>query len=455
MNQYFTSYSPRVRAIFRDSITTEEICDVTNDIISLSTNKAYGRCCGTWQLMLPHRTSSNGATYPEVISTDDMLTIEMDAGNGAGWFPVMLGLVDRVSLVRQGGAVPIRQIKVSGQDFGKILSKHDIAWDIMKHNEEIVKSDDSGGTEEKIIPSRPFTPEMQMGTPSKIIKAILDVAVLSRLDTAKRFSPFEPTTDDQWKLVQPNLMTLKGCSAWSAMDRVSQRPYNILTTDTNQKNVLFFDIRLEKYPVDKIGKLDATAINTDKKTLHTIDDTEIISSDLGLSDHERINLLYFNVTYYAPTMIMTPDIALMLDSFHEKDVDSIKKHGLCMKTINAESVSPGVLDTNKDVEGQPKFAADAKERKDLFWEWFRRNHELESGTITVHLRPDIRVGHGLLVRQGSKEEFKEYLIEQVAHQCVFHPVPQFVTTLHVTRGQEAPSGKAAQAGAPKPVETAQ
>lgn len=446
-----TSYTPRVRAVVRDIITADEKADISNDLISLATNKAYGRAAGTWQLMLVNRQEVKpGQNYMDLIETDDMLTIEMDAGNGAGWFPVMLGLVDRVSLVRQGGAVPVRQIKVSGQDYGKLLVKHDIAWDIMQYNEVVVKADDSG-TEIKVMPSRIFTPEIQMGRPASVIDALMRVCVLDRIKAGFRFIVDTSKTDDDWKVWQPNLMSLQGCSAWSAMDRVSHRPYNILTTDTAQTDVKFFKVRLERYPIDSIGKLDSTYINTGNKSLHTIDDTEIVSDDLGVSDHERVNLLYYALTYYAAQLPITPDISLMLPQFMAKDTNSIKEHGLCLKSFRDDFVSPSIQSSGKDVAGQPAFAKDAEQRKNLFWEWFKRNHEYESGTITLHLRPDIRAGHGLLVKQGNKDEYKEYLIEQVAHQCVFHPVPQFTTTLHVTRGQEAPPGKAAQAGPPEPV----
>jgi hypothetical protein len=223
--KYFQTYSPRVRVLVKDLETAQVLYDISDDLTSLSTNKAYGRCSGTWQLMLPYRKwqrfGDEYVGYMDVLQPNQMLTVEMDAGNGAGFFPVMCGMIDRVSAFRQGGDVPQRAVKVSGRDMGKLLETHDIAFDIIAYS------------------------------------------------------------------------------------------------------------------------------------------------------------------------------------------------------------------------GAAK----------ILWNRYRNNHTYESGSVVVHLRPDIRVGNGLLIQQldGS---YKEYFIEQVSHQCVFNPRPQFFTTLQLTRGQKSIPRNAENAGKP-------
>lgn len=449
-DKYFTSYTPRVRVKIRDINTGEEKCDLTDDLLSISTNKAYGRCTGTWQLMLPHRLDVPGygaSTYLDVIGPDDVITIEMDMGDGE-WYPVMLGLVDRVSLVRQGGPNAVKQVKISGSDMGKLLDKHDISWDILKGTQqESLPKNDSPNTETVSIQSRKLTPEIQVGTPASIILSMLDICLFQDNDSASRWiSGVLNTTDDDWQTYQPQLMNLQGCSMWSAMDRVSHRPYNMLTTDTADSDVMKFAIRLERNPIDKEGMLDDDLISADRCNLHTIDDTDIINEDLGVSDHERINLLYYCPTIYKQQADMTKDIALMTVQFTAYDPESIKQHGCCLKDI-PDPFGESVLDT----AGSETFAAKATKRKDLFWAWYKDNHTYLSGTIVTHLRPDIRAGHGLLVKIGNTDDYMEYLVEQVSHQCQFAPVPMFTTSLHVTRGQAVTTTKKEQARPPEPV----
>lgn len=445
MNQYFTSYTPKVRAIIRDAITAETKVDITNDLVSLATNKAYGRAAGTWQLMLPHRQEvTPGNTYLDLIETDDMITIEMDAGNGAGWLPVMLGLVDRISLVKQGGAVPVRQVKVSGQDFGKILVKHDIGLDIIEHHKSMIQNDDSHAVRDISVKSRLLEPSVTMGTPATVIGKIFELCVSDMLQTVGRVA-FVSDCADSWATDQPQLMTTHGTSFWAIAGRAKHEPFNILTTDTALGDVRAFNVLLEQLPFDEQGKLSRQA-----SRWRTIDDTEIISEDLGVSDSERVNYVSYQPAWYEQSSLLSFDAMIVHPDFTKYDSASVRQHGLCPKIVRDIFIPPEGF-THIDGKGVTTgWTTAAKKLTENLWNWFKRNHEYESGTMTLHLRPDIRVGDGLLIKQGNKDEYKEYLIEQVAHQCVFNPLPQFVTTLHLTRGQEASPGTAAHAGPPQP-----
>lgn len=441
MDKYFTSYTPSVRVKTLD-ITGKDKLDLTGDIISLSTNKAYGRCSGTWQIMLPHRQDVQpGFSYPDLIEPDDMVTIEMDAGDGNGFRHVMTGLVDRVSVVKQGGAVPQRSVKLSGRDLGKLLEKHDIFYDFVKWKETI-KKQAGEGSDEKDTYARPFSPVLLMGTAATVMSTMFDIAFSKKLDLYDKIY-FASTTDDDWHTLQPNLMSQTHCGLWQWMTQIENKPYNTLTTDSTPNAVGKFYVMLEKTPFDKNGKVE----RDDYKTA-TIDDTEIINEDLGISDNERVTFLFYNANALYTTPGQSMDSwAIEHGSFIE---DEIKKHGLINHTITG-NYAPPQLKSLQDPNAQAICAEPRKARQELFWGWYNLNHTYAAGTTTLHLRPDIRAGFQLLVKQGSTDKYMSYLVEQVAHQCNFHPTPSFTTTLHLTRGQSATPKQKEQAAPPEPV----
>ncbi|MGE0917927.1 hypothetical protein [Trichlorobacter lovleyi] len=88
---YFQTYSPRVRVLIKDAETASVLYDASDDLASMTTNKAYGRCSGTWQMMLPPTSikwkNNDGGplSWYDALEPDQMVTVEMDAGNGAGY----------------------------------------------------------------------------------------------------------------------------------------------------------------------------------------------------------------------------------------------------------------------------------------------------------------------------------------------------------------------------------
>ena len=434
MNQYFTSYSPKHRVIIKDLKTGDKKFDLSDDLVSLSTNKAYGRAAGTWQVMLTYRIVKDGLRYHELIQPDDMITIELDAGDGSGLKPVMMGLVDRASRVRQIGADgrPVRQVKLSGQDMGKLLMVHDIGWDIKKEELKLTKQPDDQAGPPVAKPmrdiSRKYNEAIQTGTTEKMIANLFEYTFMQPMPDVARYFQKRFNTDDIWKLNMPNMYNLRGVKLWEAMKQVEHRPYNMLTTDTDTKEPDKFWIVLEKQPIKDTGKL-----NRDGDKLHTIDETQIIGDDIGVSDAERINFLFYNPAQTNYAVDMGVDVLSVHPELTQHDPDSIKLHGYCLKTFTDNFVPPSTTNICQTPDGGSLHEM-AKLTK-LYWNWFKDNHTYESGSFHLHIRPDIRAGNGLLVKQVDTDTYKEYLIEQVAHQYVVWPQPQFTTTLHVTRGQ--------------------
>lgn len=449
MDKYFTTYTPRVRAMIRPLDASHDngvdyLHDLSSDLMSISTNKAWGRCSGTWQMILAHTPKNGTQPYSEILTPGMVVTIEMDAGNGAGYFPVMLGLIDRVSAVRQGGAVPQRAVKLSGRDMGKLLEVHDIAFDILAFNEEI-KTQDGGS---KTVPtlSRVMDPTIAMGTPAEIINRAYELCITNmKMPLAKRIV-FVSDCQDSHKLWQPNLMTTAGTSFWSFIKRVERAPFNVLSTDTTLGDVNSFKIVLEQQPFDP----ETGRVNRPESRWHTIDDTEIIADDLGVSDQERVNFLSYQPLLYVESSVMTYDVMMAHPDLTHMEKADILEQGLSTHIVK-DTFTPPEMNAIRDAEAGHAVAAinTAKASATTLWNWYKNNHKYESGTTVVHLRPDIRTGSGLLIKRGTV--YFEYFVEQVSHQCQFGTPPLFTTTLHLTRGQKATPKNAEQAAPPEPI----
>jgi hypothetical protein len=448
--QYFRSYSPKHRVKFINSATGEEIIDASNDLISISTNKAYGRAAGTWQLMLTFKTVTDAkgkeGRYDELITTDDTITIELDAGDGSGMKVVMLGLVDRTGWVRPGGNNPQRQVKISGQDMGKLLLKHDVGWDIIAFNQEIAKakakeplatteSGDSQNQKYSTQLNRQFDQSLTVGTPGALIQKLFDLAFKAVLPFWADKVQLAVTTKDDWKLWSQVSLTLQGCTAWAAFTRCMHDPFNLLTTET--LDTKHFIVTLEEQPIDDNGRLNRSA-----DRVHTIYDADIIADDIGVCDVERINMIFYQPQFYMSAVGETIPIAMADANLVRPEIKpgspeekNIQLHGYNPKPFQDQFVPP-------ETEWRPPMVkidrstwlGSASVAATKLWNWYKNNHTYWSGTIQTHLRPDIKVGDGLIHDLGNKK--MEYLIEQVAHHYTVWPQPQFVTTLQVTRGQQ-------------------
>lgn len=429
MPQYFTTYSPKHRVLIKDRTTSELKLDLSDDLISVSTNKAYGRAAGTWQIMLTYKTvidnEGYSGTYNELIQTDDIITIELDAGGGKGMQMVMLGLVDRVALTRQGGLVPQRQVRLAGQDMGKLLQKCDIGWDI------------SGATAREQTQAYFTSYQRRLalwaGTPGELFEIIGNI-FFNACPAAWRIH-FSVTTEDNWKMLDPATQFAAGTSVWDALQQISHRPWNMVHGETISEDI--YELVLEEQPIDSNGY-----VNRKKPKIRKIHDEEIISDDLGISDAERINLLcYWPSMYRTNVHIGAINIAMSKKELTSYDPISIQEHGYMPKVIEDSFVHPLVKHHLEPDSAELKTVLkDVVARKEAFWGWYSGNHELLSGTIQVHGRPDIKAGERLIIPQEDGD-YMEYLIEQVIHQYAVWPAVQFTTTLQVTRGQTTPIGE--------------
>lgn len=430
-------YRPRAKVIFSDLEKDKMIIDCSDDLISLSTNKAYGRGSGTWQIILPYKIVKDeiGKTdyYHKLLKPNDLVRIYIDAGDGDGEQIVMLGLIDRTSAVRQGGAAINRQIKISGQDMGKILSNHDVGWDLMKDKMQIANS---GETEEEIetqtmqAESRlANNPAYSIGTAQHMMQNMYMLMFYKNIATyvSQHFSIARlKDTDDDWVLLSNTFNSLRGVTLWNAMKSVENNPYNMLHADTNANGK--FEIILEKQPIGKDGKLNRAL---DRQ--HNIAQYHIISDDVGVSDGERVNFIYNQVDMFFVQIGIQVECLMISPCLIEYDKDEIKKHGYHVKSFSTNFLPP-TMKTSSQPATQAEFQTTTTRTK-LFWSWYNDSHTFESGTFVVHISPRMKTGDVLIVEVDDNNKM-EYLIEQISHQISFHPTTKMTTTVQVTRGKK-------------------
>ncbi len=409
------TYSPRHRVLVREFTDYRVKNDLSDDVIAISTNKAYGRAAGNYQIVLPF-VLIDGRRYDELIEPNDIIDIELAAGDGTDMEHVIVGPVDRVARTTHYGqdGIPRKTITISGRDFGKFLTNIELGWDMSG----IRRLMEYGTGADAIVSAYLPRYQNQRGTPKELIEWLLQ---LFREQVPNAYYPkyinSKINTDDTWVTYDPTMVGIRGTDVWSAMKRLENAPYNILTTRT-EKDGKFY-IVLERNPLDEQGKLV-------RDKFHLIDDT--LDEDVGVSDHERINLLCLWPPTFKTITNAVLDIALAYPDTTRYSVLSPILHGFAPKIIEAMYVPKSFWITEKE---DPDDLIAVKDRADLFWAWYKDNHTYESGVFRVHGRPNIRPGDGI-VHTGYN---KQYLVEQLTHDYAVFPVPRFVTSLQVTRGQ--------------------
>lgn len=411
------SYLPGLKVTVRDLKTNTEKLDLTPDIVSVVTSKAYGRAFGTWQLQTTFR-QTKGGTYDQLLNANDIVLIEMDAGAGAGLVPVMLGLIDRaarsISFTPEGN--PHRAVTISGRDAGKLFMQ-EIGWDVSGSN---LNSQNAYGLD-NINSSLVRRYNLACGSPKGLVRQLFEIwrEQIPGNYYQRYVDDYWVTTDDDWMTYSPTLVGVRGTSFWDACMRASNSPWNILFCDTDAKGQ--FHLGLAPRPYQDNGRLALDSF-------HEVDGRDIATEDLGKSDIERVNLLCHWPPNYAVLANSQIDIALADKNLTKIDRDSVKENGVFAHIIEPIFVPKNFyLADNSMLDDSD----DAIKRAEVYWGWYRNNHTYESGTCQIHLRPEIRAGDGLL----NLDTGMEYQVQQVVHNYAYEPL-YCRTTLSLVRGQK-------------------
>ena len=420
MNQY----SPRLKVTLRRAENNRLPEDISGDVIAVSTHKAYGNPIGKYKITLPFKPAMDAYRYDQAIKPNDIILVELDPGNGSGLTPVMIGLVDeskRVKQVDQEGK-PHRTVQICCSDFGKILVRHHCQWYLAPSPAHI-------GSEESLTEAVYGSKLFAGGTPATIAKNILDVEVYGIMPWTKDyFSSERISSDDNWYLSKVLLSYQE--PVWQALRNIANEPYNKLHADTLENGK--YGVILEQCPFDANGRLNLQL----PRTLHFIGTEETITEELGVNDLDRITYLYQKVDcgiFGEPTGQELLYIKGDAIQYNKSDVAAYgfmpwmpQSMFVPFPASSGPPLPPHLADY-KDSASHP-----VQTRTKLLWDWYRKNAEYESGLITMHGRPDIRCGDGIVYDDNNFQ----YLVEQVAHSWIMSDHPLCTTSLHVTRGQQ-------------------
>lgn len=382
--------------------------DMSLDVESIAISKAYGQGAGGFQITLTWNRRINGLRYDELLKPNDIIHIELDAGDGKGLRSRMIGLVSRVSRkteVRNDQTIH-RRVLVTGMDFGKMLTTHNCIADTVP---EV-------GTAGPVSPLRIQSGLIFSGTAMEVSFSIMMVLLYNQLPWLESYIEFYADNVDRWQTFDNTILESTG-AVWNALKRAANEPYNILTTETLNGKLR---IILEKQPFDAANKGKLS-----RESLHTIPDSQIRQEDLGIDDSDRINYLWFKpsaVTIYnsgAAFPLQYTDLVAMEHA-------DIKIHGFRPFYPSSSFVPPRYTPND---QAPSDIRNEVKTRANEFWEWHRYNHTHESGTLSIQGNPDIKAGDGILLDSG-----KEYLVESYVEHYIWGQI--YTTTLHLTRGQD-------------------
>lgn len=425
-----TTYSPKHQVILKRAENDRKEEDISSDVVSITTQKTYGQPVGGFTIITTFKPAINGKRYNEVIKPNDIVMIRLDEGNGKGLVPVMVGLVNccERSRTTAGDGRIMRSVSITGYDFGKILIQHYAKW-------YIAPTETHEGSEKTQTEVQYGATLMAGGTPDTILKRLVDAELYRVMPWTTEYI----LTDKIGPLQNPwstaGVTFTMHSPMWSILRQYADEPYNKLHADTGTDGK--FHIILTKCPFDdKTGKL------THQEWLE-LNDSDIISEQLGINDFDRINYIWHRVqsAMFGDTGKNGPLQYIKGDTVWYDD-KSVVKHGF--RPWYPDSGAGAAFTPFNNVQGNPvppqltdqgsisNIRRPVKERTDAFANWYKLNHTYESGIIKVHGKPHARAGGGVLLTDLSYE----YLIEQVSHNYSVWPSPRFETSLHVTRGQK-------------------
>ncbi|MCK5607602.1 hypothetical protein KAR91_37305 [Candidatus Pacearchaeota archaeon] len=416
----YKSYNSKHRVTIRRKANGYIEEDISDDVVKITTSKVYGRAYGGFTVETTFAKRIEGKRYDEILENNDVILIELSKNGTKGLRLDMIGLVSRVArtMKQDGSGHPDQRVAIQGQDFGKLLDKNNCGFDVARVDKFL-------GSNEAYYKER--SGYLLSGTPNELVQSAYDVFFTGQLgDWVKSYVIADMIdSPDAWEQVN---MVVTGDTGpvWTTMKMAENAPYNTLYTYTGEDGK--FHIGLEKTPFNNVtGKLD-------RETFHEFDGHDIVKENVGKSDSELVNYIYYKTTFGIQGT-KNNNLHLTLKGPGVKyDVDSVKVHGYRPYKPSTSFTPYAIVKGNglNADEGNNPNVRDALTARTLaLWNWMRRNHEYESGDFDFHGSPEIRTGDGIL-HTGTN---MEYFVEQVNHSYDVEG-PSFITTLGVTRGQD-------------------
>lgn len=425
----FTTYSPRHRVTLRRVANNRQAEDISKDVTIITTHKRYGEV-GHFSITTTYRRKNKGQTYEQYVSPGDMVLLEMDEGAGRGFVPVMLGIVvssERHTKTAANG-IPVRSVKISGQDFIRILQRHHCLWPVAIKENNLWPSK----TQIQLI----YGAALEVGgSPASIAKKIVEKELFAQMPWTQNYLMLDyMDTEDHW---WTNLIPISTeNTVWSVLEGVANRPYNTLHGDTGDDGLFYLYIEICPFHEDPGSK---GRLNLENELWHSIKLADVISENIGRNDDDRITY-FFNQVYAG--VWNTPGNGTLLflkgENIRKSDDATIKNFGFlpwCPQTnfVPFDNVDSGPPVPPHLLNMDPSAMSEVGRRTDALWAWNRYNDELESGIMATHGKPHIRCGEGVMYEDNKFE----YFVEQISHSYeLSNDGCSFRTQMHLTRGQK-------------------
>ncbi len=451
--------------------STDAVVEMSNDVIEFDFTKAISNPVGTFSMMLVPREE-----YLHTLDSDDLLIVELSNGLEPSSVVSVL-LIDKVRKQRKalGNYSTVDRILVTGQDLAKVIVETSVFVDSSPafFQVDVTKFLDS---------FRQTSPGQKLGFSAKaeeIIPALLQA--FSRLQIqgptgsseARQFTSSLGQTKPLQQFVFPgdigvNMIdlidttpvgkggfvgTTVGALANFEIPQESVTLWSLIEQYSNRLvNEMFFDLReVDPKKITNTTLVPTQSLGSSKKSYryslifrqqpfdhdafealktHEVEDHEVLETDIGKSSHNVMNA--FRVWLFNHNI---PSLA-------EKgwpsvfNLESIAKHGLKRYEPQSNYPWPDLQSASdpsnsKDAAAQQTAFDVANRYLKRIVAWNAANEEFLEGSITMRLRPDIRIGERirLYTFDGSVTNF---YVEAITHSFRFPGLS--TTTVTVTHG---------------------
>jgi len=436
----------RTETITKDLLdTTEHV--ISKGIISCSISRSKGAASATFSVTLKLVNDYKKMFRPGdwvLIYLDKASEIDLKSGTNKGL--KLIGNIDRISTSRSvadNGAI-IETCRIDGRDIGKIFEKTQLFYDSTLADESLqrvilfatalVKSGNpqdfvnvyldlflGKGAKEFLADSSKSPVLFQMLMPPKVYRVLkggerTKFTVTAFYDILKR--EFDDYSKEGFSVGKDVGKDLVG-NLWQLIQQGCNSIVNEIYLDTKTRDDSVVPVlTMRQIPMTK-NELVALSKNG-----IFVSEKDILTDDLGFSDHEKYNYLIIR-----DGQNFLPNQTYLINARKKKlpvvDIDSLKRYGLNRVDRTTEYALHDRR--NKKEAGFSNFSLIGKWAERISEYWFGY-HKYETGTIIIEDRTDFEVGEFIRIYDRNRM----YMVEGYSYNWNF--LEPIITTLQVTHG---------------------
>lgn len=440
-----------------------DISSADNVIMAFSYEKMISVASGVFSLIL--LPSKN---WLQVVRPGDWIAISLSQKGTSDKEVRCLGIIDRVAQTEVVQPDGIRAVtyNISGRDYGKVFESYMVYFE---------QYDPNAATQKVLLGEAGVLSLVGRSNESisELIRVFLGGAIESATGTKTQLDAFRIPSQlskdfggngsnkfaDILKIKLddiPGTKTIRGDflqdgTLWDTMLLYSNNLVNELyvehtrsdgeiidTPDDNRLVARLFDkplvlptLTLRIYPFTNKDFEVPSPFDGVARTFQSLETVEItgddiFNSNIGISDRDMLNYILLYPDIMAANGA-APGIAQLINSspkFPFLNLGLIRRHGLRMYRHGMSFVDIGTGSNPPEIIHGWNILAK---------HWFLENHNLETGTIMIVGKTDMRVGKRLVINNAKLNNNKEFYIEAVSDEWSYPG--QWTQTLQLTRGK--------------------